>query len=681
MKIKSRLFKNIYWYSIQLMILLTNITRKQTFTFSIFFTLLILTFSQQSQAQNNMEISWQACYGTEWPDNAYFIVSTEDGYLILGEIYYDITQGGNADSDLLVFRIDTLGNIIWKKTFGGSGIEYPSGIISDNMGNYYISAWTFSNDGDIQSGNHGNYDRWILKIDGQGNIIWEQCYGGSRVEYGGRIQLLRNGNIITYGATQSFDGDVPINYGGLLDNWIMIITPEGEIVQSRVYGNEGQNNIFDLVETRDGGFFFASKAEQVEGMVEGYFHGASDVWAVKLTPDMDIEWQQLYGGSGYDYGYRGVLELEDGYIFLGLTESNDGDVFGLHTIPGEDLKDDIWVVRIDTIGNILWQKCLGGFDWDNSNGGLYPTQDGGFIVVAETMSEDGDVEGMHYLWYITQSPRYDIWMVKLSSEGVLEWSQCYGSYVGDRPAYNVIQKADDNWIIAATVTTFSTDDSLKRADVQCEGHGTYDFWLFNLKDCSHYQPATPQTPTGPDTLCHTNDSTSVYTLAPAAGAWGFTWQLQPSEAGTLEQDSLTATITWNTGYQGEVQISAASYNDCGESAFSEVKTTFVYTCVGVEENTANGFGLRVYPNPAKEWVTFEIPGLSPSPSGRVGVGSKPATIFIYNHTGQLVEQFELTNMRTNWNAGRLPRGLYFYRAEQDGKTVVGKLVLLNLTGL
>ena len=170
-------------------------------------------------------------------------------------------------------------------------------------------------------------------------------------------------------------------------------------------------------------------------------------------------------------------------------------------------------------------------------------------------------------------------------------------------------------------------------------------------------------PTGPDTLCHTTDTTSVYTLTPATGAWGYIWQLQPEEAGTLVQDSLSATITWNTGYQGEVLISAASYNDCGQSAFSEVKTTFVYTCVGVDEYAANGFGLRVYPNPAKDWVTFET------------TGNKPTTIFVYNHTGQLAEKLTLNHQSTQWNASGLPHGLYYYRAEQDGKMVVGKLVL------
>ena len=663
MKTKTQFVKNTRWFVMQLF----NVTNARNSIILFITSIQILVFTQSSQAQNNMQISWQACYGTEWDDEVFFITATENGYLVLGRIYYDITSGGNGDSDLLLYRINTLGNIIWEKTYGGTSVEYPSGIISDSLGYYYISAWTGSDDGDVQSGNHGDFDRWILKIDGEGNIIWEQSYGGSRVEYGGRIQLLRNGNIISYGASQSFDGDVPVNYGGLLDNWIMIITPDGEIVESRVYGNQGQNNIFDIVETQDGGFFFASKAEQVEGMVQGNHHGSGDVWAVKLSPEMEIEWQQLYGGSGYDYGFRGVIELEDGYIFSGRTESNDGDVSGLHTIPGEEIKDDIWIVRIDTIGNILWQKCLGGSSWDYSIAGLYATQDSGFMIVAETTSEDGDVVGMHnYYW--TGSPGYDIWMSKLSSEGELEWSQCYGSYTLDRPAYNVIQKADDNWIIAATAPSFSANDSLMRGDVQCEGHVHNDFWLFNLKDCSHYQPATPQQPTGPDTLCHTTDTSSVYSITSAGGAWGYSWQLQPAEAGTIKQDSLSATITWNINYQGEVQISAASYNDCGQSAFSEVKTTFVYTCVGVEENVANGFGLKVYPNPARVYVAFNYQLPESRPEGMIA---------ITDQSGKEVQRFAITGKQGQqvWDIRTVKPGVYVYTLTACGLQKTGKVVI------
>jgi hypothetical protein len=339
------------------------------------FTFYFLLFTLP--AQNNMQIQWQSCYGGSEYDDAGGIVQSENGYLVLG------TTGSNDGDvsnfhgvyDIWVASIDSLGNLLWERAYGGSEQEYATNIIKDDSGYYYFGGWVSSNDGDVQSGTHGGYDRWIVKIDGEGNIIWEQCYGGSMTDYGGMLKLLSNGNILTYGATFSDDGDVPINYG-YLDDWLMIINTDGDIIESKVYGNIDQNNIFDIIETSDGGFFFASKAKVAQGMVQGEPHGLTDVWVVKLDSAMNIEWQKMYGGSKVDYGYQGVLELDDGYIFLAYTNSNDSDVSGYHGTPGESR--DIWVVRIDTIGNILWQRCTGGYEWDAS-ATIYQSEDGGML--------------------------------------------------------------------------------------------------------------------------------------------------------------------------------------------------------------------------------------------------------------------------------------------------------------
>ena len=85
----------------------------------------------------------------------------------------------------------------------------------------------------------------------------------------------------------------------------------------------------------------------------------------------------------------------------------------------------------------------------------------------------------------------------------------------------------------------------------------------------------------------------------------------------------------------------------------------------MEEYAAGGFELRVYPNPAREWVTFETGD------------NKPTTIFVYHHTGQLVDKLELKATPTRWHTSGLPGGLYYYRAEQDGRTDPGKMVLLG----
>jgi hypothetical protein len=118
---------------------------------------------------------------------------------------------------------------------------------------------------------------------------------------------------------------------------------------------------------------------------------------------------------------------------------------------------------------------LGGSDYESA-GDLFQTEDEGFVIFGETKSNNGDVSGNH------SYPNWgwsDIWMVKLSSEGVLEWQQCYGSYGDDKVYGGVIQKSDYNWVIAGSAD-YNSDD------VNCNLHGEYveDYWVFEIKDTS-----------------------------------------------------------------------------------------------------------------------------------------------------------------------------------------------------
>ena len=628
-----------------------------------FFTFLLIIFlnSTALHAQDNWQISWQQCHYSIYDSEvAVAVCSTPVGFMILGDVDYAESE---KKDDAVVYHVDKKGVLLWKRTFGGSEYEYSGDILAHPNGFYYLSIATYSNDGDVQSGNHGSGDRWIVKIDIEGNIIWERCYGGRRDDYPGRLKLLSDNNILVYSATFSGDGDVPVNYGAL-DNWLLIINPEGEILHSRVYGNRDQNNIFDITETRDGGFFFASKATLAEGMVEGDHHGGQDdVWAVKLDAGLEIEWQKLYGGSGSDYGMQGVIELDNGYIFLALTKSpNDGDVWGYHY--GD--KPDIWVVRIDSIGNILWQKCLGGSNYDYPMAGIYQMQDSSFMVVAETRSSDGDVQGFHHGGSSGNST-YDIWMSRLSADGELLWSRCFGGAGSERPAYNVLQLADDNWLIAAGASKYKLADSLLSGDMACvaEDYGK-QIWLFNFKDCANYMPAMPQPPTGPDTLCHTVDSISVYQIAGDSTAWGYHWLLKPAEAGTITADSLQAMVKWNSSYQGPAHIKAAAWNDCGESAWSSTKTTMVYSCVGLPEQKDTGLAVAVYPNPAKDYIIFEMQANKPTVS-------TPMEIFdIY---GRKVASLPMESGKAVLDVRSFSNGIYFYRLSHEGRHQAGKFVV------
>lgn len=510
-----------------------------------------------------MQIQWQACFGgseADWIDD--IIETDEGGYFILGTTYSgngDVTSN-HGDCDIWLVKTDSIGNMQWQRCYGGSGPEMATNIIKDSLGYYYFGGWTGSNDGDVQSGNHGDFDRWVVKITPEGEIIWEECYGGSGQDYGGTLLLLSDGNILVYSATHSGDGDVPINYG-FLDIWLMKITPQGEIIESHVYGNQLHNNVLSVIETGDSGYFFAGKAECLGGMVQGDYKGDIDVWAVKLNSQFEIEWQQLYGGSYIDFGISGVLELDDGYLFLAGTTSNDKDVSGYHGSLGDISGVDIWAVHINSMGNIQWQRCLGGGGFE-ATGTLHKAIDGGFIIVGETQSNNGDVSGNH-----SWAGYSDIWMVKLSNEGELVWQQCYGGLNDERIYHGAIKISEDNWILAGRM-------SYNTGDVICDWHGLNDYWVFEIKD--------------------TTTNTVNYTL-------------KESE-------------------------------------------------------------INVYPNPAKDYIEFEIRSL------KFDVVSD---IRILNVMGKEMARLRLETERTVWDCREVPEGIYFYSFKIDERWLNGKIIILR----
>jgi hypothetical protein len=128
---------------------------------------------------------------------------------------------------------------------------------------------------------------------------------------------------------------------------------------------------------------------------------------------------------------------------------------------------------MDFEGNILWHKCYGGThnDWSNR---ILPTPDGGYIVIGETFSNDGDVSGKHN----AHGSRSDIWVFKINASGDLLWQKCFGG-LGDESLWNgVIDNGDGSYVIASTLT------GINSGDMTCvtTPSPNYDIWLIQLRD-------------------------------------------------------------------------------------------------------------------------------------------------------------------------------------------------------
>jgi len=173
----------------------------------------------------------------------------------------------------------------------------------------------------------------------------------------------------------------------------------------------------DVAPTPDGGYIVVGLSKSNDGDVTGH-HGAVDTadgWIAKLNSAGAIEWQKSVGGTSIDYFTSIIPTSDNAYVCIGVSNSNDGDVAGNHG------KGDYWAVKISNTGTILWSKCFGGSGTEIVGNGI-STYDGGFAIIGETRSADGDITG-----YPGGSIGH-LWLVKINSTGILQWQKCYATY-------------------------------------------------------------------------------------------------------------------------------------------------------------------------------------------------------------------------------------------------------------
>ena len=345
-------------------------------------------------------IEWQKCLGGTADDFANSIQQTSDGgFIVAGETRSNDgdVSGNHGKSDAWVVKLNSLGDILWKKCLGGTGNDYARSIQQISDGGFILTGYTNSNNGDV-SGNNGYYDAWVVKLNSSGDILWQKCLGGTYDDYARSIQQTSDTGFILAGYTFSNDGDVSGNHG-FSDAWVVKLNSSGDIIWQKCFGGTNEDYAYSIQQTSDSGFIVAGYTFSNDGDVSGY-HGYFDYWVVKLNSSGDIEWQKCLGGTNNDYANSIQQTSDGGFIVAGYTESNDGDVSGYH---GGDY--DAWVVKLNSSGDILWQKCLGGTIDDRAYS-IQQTSDGGFIVAGFTVSNDGDVSGNH--------GASDAWVVKLN---------------------------------------------------------------------------------------------------------------------------------------------------------------------------------------------------------------------------------------------------------------------------
>ncbi|MDZ4794146.1 MAG: hypothetical protein SGI83_07695 [Bacteroidota bacterium] len=235
---------------------------------------------------------------------------------------------------------------------------------------------------------------------------------------------------------------------------------------NKLLGGNGDESSPSIQKTSDGGYIVAgSSTSSANGDVTGTLHGIfgnQDIWIVKLNATGTIVWNKLLGGNNAEVAYSVQQTTDGGYIVAGFSSSS-----ATGDVTGVNHGGrDYWIVKLDGSGNIVWNKLLGG-NYAEEAYSIVQTTDGGYIVAGYSQSSaNGDVTG-------TNHGSSDYWIVKLDNSGNIVWNKLLGGNLTDL-AYSIVQTTDGGYIVTGNST------SSANGDVTGTNHGSSDYWIVKL---------------------------------------------------------------------------------------------------------------------------------------------------------------------------------------------------------
>jgi uncharacterized delta-60 repeat protein len=364
------------------------------------------------QTQGAQQVVWQKTFGGSDDDRARSVQETIDGgYIVAG-----YTWSPSEREDVYILKLDANGNKLWEKTFGGSDNDGAWSIQQTNDGGYVVAGYT-------SSFGAGSYDVYVLKLDATGTKVWEKTFGGSYDDRAYCIQQTSDGGYIVAGYTWSSSE--------WEDVYILKLDASGNKLWEKTFGGSDNDGAWFIQQTIDGGYIVA-------GYTKSYGSGWYNAYLLKLDGAGNKVWEKVFGGSSWDEA-RSIQQTNDGgYVVAGYTSS-----FGAGSY-------DVYVLKLDTSGKEVWSKTFGGSS-DDLAWSIQQTNDGGYIVAGYTKSFGAGSE--------------DVYILKLDANGNKLWEKTFGGSYDER-AYCIQQTRDGGYIVAGYTSSF--------------GVGNYDVYIIKM---------------------------------------------------------------------------------------------------------------------------------------------------------------------------------------------------------
>jgi REP element-mobilizing transposase RayT len=391
-------------------------------------------------------------YGGTGNDRAYSVQQTSDGgYIVAGRTGSFVAES----ADIFLLKTDANGNIIWAKTYGGTYWDEAYSVQQTSDGGYIVAGGT-------RSFGAGNSDVFLLKTDANGNIQWAKTYGRTSDDGASSVQQTSDGGYIVAGGTRSFGA------GG--DIFLIKTDANGNIQWAKTYGGTGWDEAYSVQQTSDGGYIVA-------GFTESFGAGSYDLFLIKTDANGNVQWAKTYGETNREFAYSVQQTSDGGYIVVGRTAS-----FGAGSY-------DLFLIKTDASGNIIWAKTFGGTYSDDAYS-VQQTSDGGYIVA-----------GLKNFFGVGK-----IFLIKTDANGNIIWAKTY-ERTGWDEAYSVQQTSDGGYIVAGYTRSSGAGDDIFFIKTDANG---------NIGSCSIVRSVSPTVTTPSPTV--TTPSPYVSSVSPTVNS-------------------------------------------------------------------------------------------------------------------------------------------------------------------
>lgn len=353
--------------------------------------------------------------------------------------------------------------IQWDRTFGGNLREELTTYLPTLDGGYVFGGSSSSETSlDKTSVSFGDEDYWIIKTDASGNKLWERAFGGDTSDLLRVIKQTSDGGFILGGTSTSNAnvlGGKSQNSNGREDLWVIRLDAAGNKLWDKTFGGSGEDDLQAVLETSDGGFLLgAFSASGISLDKSQDSKGLHDYWVIKLDALGNKLWDKTFGGDGVDALTSMALDGNGGYVLTGYSRSG---INGDKTQASRG-EEDIWVVKIDVNGVKVWDKAFGGNLTDMAF--TINTVTNGYILGGVSYSgQSGDKSA-------PSLGGFDSWVVRIDTAGNKLWDRTYGG-LGTELVSSIFETKEGDLVIG------NVSDSPSNEIKSENSFGDFDYWI------------------------------------------------------------------------------------------------------------------------------------------------------------------------------------------------------------